>query len=235
MAHLPTQEDLRAAASTNLFAGMNVADVSALLSNGAVLEEPKGSLLFSHGENADRFYILLSGQVKLFTANEAGEESIVEIFNGVNSFAEAAMFGSARFPVSCELLQDGRILQIDAKGFLAALQADPELSGRFLKNMAQRQRGLTQEIIQLKKQTPALRLASFFLTLLEDTGETQADGSLVAALPYDKHLIAARIGMQPESLSRALTKLREFTLECGKKEVRIQDLSRLHDYLMRNS
>ena len=65
-----------------------------LLQNAVVTEEEKSSLLFSQGDPANRFYIILEGRVKLFTANEEGEESIVEIFNPVTSFAEAAMFAS---------------------------------------------------------------------------------------------------------------------------------------------
>ena len=50
-------------------------------------------------------------------------------------------------------------------------------------------------------------------------------------LPYEKALIANRLGMKPESLSRALTRLRPIGVTVDRDHVLINDISRLTEYV----
>lgn len=219
------EEELKQVANVKFFKGLAQEDITNLLKNAVVIEEEKGSLLFSQGDPANRFYILLDGRVKLFTANEDGEESIVEIFNPVCSFAEAAMFASGRFPVNCETVLRTRLVRVDGDHFLRSLKDTPRIGQTILKKISMRYRHLLHEIIQLKTQSPAQRLGAFFLSLAEEN----EDGTAVA-LPYDKNLIAARVGMKPESLSRALVRLRDIGVDCRKKELIVADLDKLRAF-----
>ena len=54
------------------------------------------------------------------------------------------------------------------------------------------------------------------------------------ALPYDKGLIAARLGMQPETLSRALAKLRPLGVETHGSRVTIRDIAALRRHCVRS-
>lgn len=218
-------DDFKKASTVRFFKGLSDGDVAQLLQNAVVTEEEKSSLLFSQGDPANRFYIILEGRVKLFTANEEGEESIVEIFNPTTSFAEAAMFASGRFPVNCETVMKSRIVRVDGDPFLRTLKANPRIGKKILTKMAIRYRDLLHEIIQLKTQSPAQRLAAFFLSL----AEAKEDGETIQ-LPYDKNLIAARVGMKPESLSRALVRLREIGVESEKRELIVRDVNALREF-----
>jgi len=46
-------------------------------------------------------------------------------------------------------------------------------------------------------------------------------------LPYDKVLIAARLGLKPESLSRAFAKLRSFGVSVHAEHVTVNDVAKL--------
>ena len=218
-------EDFKRASEVNFFKGLVAEDIVSLLKNAVVIEEGKGNLLFSQGDPANRFYILLEGRVKLFTANEEGEESIVDIFNPVCSFAEAAMFASGRFPVNCETILKTKLVRIDGEPFLRSLKETPRIGQMILKKISMRYRHLLHEIIQLKTQSPAQRLGAFFLSLVE---ESEAGSAI--PLPYDKNLIAARVGMKPESLSRALVRLRDIGVDCQKKILIVEDLDKLRTF-----
>ncbi|WP_135076838.1 Crp/Fnr family transcriptional regulator [Terasakiella sp. SH-1] len=224
MSHKLSPQDYQDVAKVLFFKGLSDEDLKVLLANALVSEEPKGSLLFSQGDQADRFYILLEGRVKLFTANEDGEESIVEVYNGPNSFAEAAMFASARFPVNCETVSEVRLVRVDAGPFLKVLQDQPQISKSILRKLATRYRELLDEVIQLKTQSPAQRLGVFFISLVEGIEDLSVE------LPYDKHLIAARVGMKPESLSRALVRLKEIGVSCEKNILEIKDMEKLRAF-----
>lgn len=219
-----TPTDLEQVLQPSLFQGLSVDDLTLLLDQAVVVEEAKGSLLFSQGDVADRFYVLLQGRVKLFTANEDGEESVVEIFSDHQSFAEAAMFSSARFPVNCEVLTASKLMRIEGRTFLKALHEQSEISRKILAKLAGRYRHLLNEVIQLKTQSPAQRLGALFLSLVDEREGVAID------LPYDKHLIAARVGMKPESLSRALNRLREIGVNCQKHQLVVADLEKLRQF-----
>ena len=72
-----------------------------------------------------------------------------------------------------------------------------------LAGFSARLRAQVREITELKLKSTAERLAGFLLTLTDVT-----EGGAVVRLPFDKYLLAEKLGMQPESLSRAFAKLR---------------------------
>ena len=51
-------------------------------------------------------------------------------------------------------------------------------------------------------------------------------------LPYDKRLLAGRLGMKPESLSRALGKLREIGVNDREGTITISDISELRAFCL---
>ncbi|HEY9163336.1 MAG TPA: helix-turn-helix domain-containing protein, partial [Magnetovibrio sp.] len=54
-------------------------------------------------------------------------------------------------------------------------------------------------------------------------------------LPMDKSLIAARLGMQPETFSRALAKLKSAGVENSGSDIVIQDVDQLRDIIKHNA
>jgi hypothetical protein len=50
-------------------------------------------------------------------------------------------------------------------------------------------------------------------------------------LPYDKALIAGRLGMQPESLSRAFARLKQIGVHIEQNIAIIDDVGRLRHYV----
>jgi CRP-like cAMP-binding protein len=81
---------------------------------------------------------------------------------------------------------------------------------------------LVQQVEQLKAQSGVQRVAEFLASLCPID-----HGSSMIALPYDKVLIAARLGLKPESLSRAFAKLRTVGVEVRASHVAIRDVARL--------
>ena len=217
--------DIAQIAHIGPFAELPLEDVTGLVSGATARDYPKHSLLFSHGDVADRFYIVLQGRVKLFTATEGGEENVVSVFSGGQSFGEAAMFASGRFPVNAEVVADARLVQIMAEPLIQHLSDNKALAFRMLAVMGRRHRRFQKDIADFKMKSPGQRLGSFLLAL------TDVDkGPANTKLPFDKALFAARIGVKPESLSRALVRLREIGVNCHGRDVDFDDVEKLRDF-----
>ena len=83
-------------------------------------------------------------------------------------------------------------------------------------------RQLVDEIEQLKAHSAPQRIADFFVRLAG-----AATGRAQIALPYEKALIASRLGMKPESFSRALLRLTPLGVVVERESVTIADVARL--------
>lgn len=86
----------------------------------------------------------------------------------------------------------------------------------------QRLHYLMEEVEQLKAQSGVQRVAEFLLSLAPVD-----NGSCVIALPYDKVLIAARLGLKPESLSRAFARLRSVGVAVHSAHVAVSDVAKI--------
>ena len=217
-----TAEDIAIISDIGLFADLPLKDVTELVSGFTARDFPKQSLLFSQGDVADRFYVILSGQVKLFTATENGEENVVSVFGANESFGEAAMFASGRFPVNAEVVENASLVQVMSQPLIQHLSDNKTVAFRMLGVMAQRHRRFQKDIADFKSKSPGQRLGSFLLALTD-----VEKGPAKAQLPFDKALIASRIGIKPESLSRALVRLREIGVDCQGRNVDFKDVEEL--------
>ncbi|MNF89751.1 cAMP receptor protein [compost metagenome] len=76
---------------------------------------PCHSTLMHQGDPAKRFFLLVSGQVKLYRLTGEGQENLVEIIQPGQTFAEALLFSQARlYPVSATALKDSVLVSIEA-------------------------------------------------------------------------------------------------------------------------
>lgn len=211
-----------------LFAGLPEPGLARLLAGATVQETGPREILFLQGDAADRFYAVLSGWVKLYRESESGDETVIGIVTRGETFAEAAMFGSGRFPVNAETVAPSRLLRLPAAQVMAALSADFDLTRKILATMSRRLRELVQQVEQLKSKSASQRVGSFLLLLIDDHSKPAP-----IQLPYDKSLIAARLGMTPETFSRALAKLRDLGVKSEGNAVVVPEPSALHSYCNR--
>ncbi len=219
-------EDLDLLCKLPMFSGLSPDSLDALLMGTKIREHPRGEVLFLQGDDADRFYVIFSGWVKLFRETPDGDQFIFAVFTRGESFAEAAIFDKGDFPVCAEVVEDARLLEIRAQPFLHQLQTDPNLALNMLASVSRRLRYHVQLGEQFRMRTTAQRLAEFLLKLCPPE-----DGEITITLPYDKSLVAGRLGMEPETFSRALAKLRPLGVTSKRHEVHIADTAALRDLI----
>ncbi len=147
---------------------------------------------------------------------------MIAAFTRGESFAEAASFAEGVFPVSAEVVEEARLLVVPAASFTGRLHRNPELAVNMLGSRSRHLRGLVQQVEQRTVKSATQRLSAFLLKLCPDE-----HGSAAIDLPTEKALVAARLGMQPETLSRALAKLRAIGVETRERQVVIPDIDAL--------
>jgi CRP-like cAMP-binding protein len=106
------------------------------------------------------------------------------------------------------------------------MKSRPELCTAVLASTFRHLHSLIGQVEQLKARTGAQRVAEFLLELCPVD-----EGACAVTLPYDKILIAGRLGMKPESLSRAFARLRESGVMVRQNHAAIADVEKLRDYV----
>lgn len=211
-----------------LFAGLKSELLQQMMADATVITAPRGTLLFTLGSNADCFYLVLTGQVKLFALLCDGRESIIEIIHPVASFGEAAMLAGQGFPVNAEIIEDADLIRVGKRAFLNSLHRDHAVAYRMLAAMSAWQHRLAGEANLLRQQPAWQRVAEYLLSLAS-TDNSEA----VIRLPFSKEVLASRIGIRRESLSRVLARMRLFGVETSGSTIRIRDLDLLRGMLRR--
>jgi CRP/FNR family transcriptional regulator, dissimilatory nitrate respiration regulator len=205
-----------------LFKAMGPAIARAMINDRTPRTYARGEAIFEEGDPADGFFCMIEGWAKLYRLREDGEEVVVAIFSAIETFAEVAMFLGGRYPASCQAVSPARILKIDAARLRQAVLDQPQLAFDMLAAASMRLRQLVDEVEQLKAQSAPQRIAGFFVRQTPTVS-----GPTRIALPYEKALIAGRLGMKPESFSRALGKLTELGVVVERESVSIRDVARL--------
>lgn len=217
-------DDLRAA---TLFSRLSDREIDALIPIVREQTLAKGTPLFHEGESMDRLYLVISGWVTLFRDTNTGQRVVIRVFGPGETLAEAALFLDSTFPASGEVAEDARLVSIDRAAFERLLAASPRVATGMIASLAMHLRALTIEVEQLKTRTATERIAAFLLTCCPDRRKARS----TFELPYDKSLIAQRLGMQPESLSRNLAKLGCHGISIDRNRVTIDDPKALENAL----
>ncbi|MHA1598504.1 MAG: Crp/Fnr family transcriptional regulator [Alphaproteobacteria bacterium] len=223
-----TQKDMDLIQRTPLLMDIPENEMKRLLDASSVVEHPRHKLLFLRGEAAEHIFLLLEGWVKVFRDSAEGEQTVIGVLKPGETIAEAAIFLGRDYPASAEVVGDARLLEIPSEVLLGLLREDGELGIRMLGTLSQRLRGLVLHIEQIQARSTPQRLGEFLLGLCE-TCEGGATETTIN-LPYDKSLVAARLGMKPESLSRALVKLRDVGVTTHGHQVMLGNVDQLRAY-----
>lgn len=189
----------------------------------------KGEMLFQKGDPAKGFFVVVAGQIKLAFPSAQGNEKVVEIVGPRQSFGEAVMFMDRAYPVFAEALLDSLLLHISSAPVFALLQTDPLFARRMLAGLSTRLHSLVQDVEAYSSRSSAQRVVGY---LLQQCPESESgERSFSISLPTSKQVIASRLNLTPETLSRIFHDLSSNGLiEVSGKQITINDVRRLREF-----
>ena len=190
--------------STSLFEGLSGAEITAV--SGLIFEKSfgKGETIFFEGDDADGFYLVSSGQIKVFKMNPMGKEHILHIFGPGEPVGEVPVFSRQPFPATAEAIIKSTTYFFPRKDFVSLIEQNPSIALNMLAVLSRRLRQFATQIENLSlKEVPA-RLAGYLLYTAEEQGDTD-----VVMLPVSKGQLASLLGTIPETLSRIFARMSE--------------------------
>jgi len=147
---------------------------------------------------------------------------VIDIMTKGQSFAEAVAFTGNRYIATAEAVSEARVARIPADHIVRCIRQSPDIALSMIASISQHMHHLVQQVEQLKAQSGVQRVAEFLASL-----SVAEQGHCTMALPYDKVLIAGRLGLTPESLSRAFARLRSIGVVVDNAHVVVRDVAKL--------
>lgn len=210
-----------------LFASLKESDIADLFHHSQAKELAKGDMLFLQGEPAGNFYIVISGWIKLFRETGDGHESVAGLCTESDTFGEAVLYQGSTYPFGAHAVELSRVLRVPASAVRELIQRNGDFAASMIQAMSQRMHTLELQVEHLSAMTAPQRIGCFLLKLCR--GKPMHNVEL--ALPYDKGLVAAMLGIKLETFSRALHQLKPVGVEVNGPAVTIADAGKLREYV----
>lgn len=189
----------------------------------------KGEMLFQKGDPPKGFYVIVFGQIKLAFPSSQGNEKVVEILGPRQSFGEAVVFMDKPYPVFAEALADTLLLHIAKDAVFKLLETDMSFARALLAGLSMRLHSLISDVESYSLRSSAQRVIGYLLQHCPQ--ESECEGRLELTLPTSKQVIASRLNLTPETLSRIFHDLSNAGLiEVHGRQITVPDLVRLREY-----
>ena len=216
-----TAIDRESLARLALFEDCRPATVEEILASARVQDYPAHAEIVREGEPADYLHILLSGLVQI-VAHDCGHETTIAILEPPHPFVMAAVYLDRPYLQAARTLDYSRVLVLSAEPIRRLAKSDIALSNNVSRELAMAFRTVAQELKNQKLRPGLQRLANWLVRRDIETG-----GAGRFAIPFDKKVLAAKLGMAPEVLSRSFATLAKYDVVVHGYDVEIRDLKAL--------
>jgi CRP/FNR family transcriptional regulator len=190
-----------------LFAGLKEEDLKRIRAIASLKKVGKKEILFSDGEEARGFYVILSGKIKLYKVSAEGKEQILHIVSAPDAFAEAALFLEGSYPAFAEALTDCQLLFFPKRDFIQLIEKNPQLSINMIVTLSHYLKRFASLIEELSLKEVSSRVAKYLIDLqMKLTKEGKSPKEV--ELDLSKTQLALKLGTISETLSRTLAKMK---------------------------
>lgn len=213
---------------TPLFQALASEQLTQISEGTQIVRLDKGEILFHAGETPTGLYVVAFGQIKLLITSPLGDEKVVEIITPNQSFGEAVMFLQRPYPVTAVALADALLLKIPQLHVDHILSTTPSFAKLMLAGLSLRLRSLVQDVESYSMRSSAQRVIGYLLQHCPENclEETEVD------LPTSKLVIASRLNLTPETLSRVFQELsRNKLINVHGRSIQIPCAQRLREYM----
>jgi CRP/FNR family transcriptional activator FtrB len=201
-------------------------DVLAQLARGALLQRyPQDTLLFEEGQTPDFLHVLIDGAVELFAGTSDGKRTSIEIVKPVDSFILAAALTDTPYLMSARVIEPAQLWLIPTENLRKQMTQDNRFALKLTANLAGHFRSMVRQVKNLKLRNAAQRLGCYILALADEQGRTDH-----VELQYEKRLIASRLSMTSENLSRTFMILGDHGVRIQGKHIHIDDVEELRAF-----
>jgi CRP/FNR family transcriptional regulator, cyclic AMP receptor protein len=183
----------------------------------------KHSILLYQGEAPRMAFVVVSGVVKVYTINKAGEEQIVAFHAAQDIFPSPWIFSKATTTLYYyEALTDCEVLTLPRDELIDVIVSSPELLRSTLDYFVTNYTGMLMRVTALEQARAREKIMFTLYYLLFRYGRQHKPGRYTIELGLTHSIIASLVGLTRETTTTELSKL---------KRQKVLDYN-LHEYIV---
>lgn len=186
----------------SLFSELTDCDFEAISKFAVTRNYPNHSMVIYEGDQSDSLYIIISGKVKVFLADEEGKEVTLNMQGEGEYFGELSLFDDAPRSASVITTENTRLTVISKAALDECLGNNPAIALKVIRGLARRLRKLTENVRSLALMDVYGRIAR----ILIEMAETKDDKKVIPQRLTQRE-IASMVGASREMVSRILRDL----------------------------
>ncbi len=165
-----------------------------------------GETVYKMEDSFKSLYIIQSGAVKIETVSQDGT-NLVDGFFFRGDLIGLEAIGDQCYRHDAIALEETHVCELPFEQFESLCSFMPKLQHKIFTLLGQKIRNTNETIMHGRYLSADKRLLLFFLMLCQKNVIQRSDNTACIHLPMSKGDIASYLGLRPESLSRALSKL----------------------------
>ena len=185
----------------------------------------RGDVIAPRGKRLPGVLAIAYGAIKLSLRAPEGGERVLRLAAAGQTFGESSALSGRVFPCEAQALSDSSLVVIPTGAVLALIEREPRSARRVIEVLAERNLALVDELQSSSLLRGSERLACF-LDSLADPG--MRENACTVRLPASKTVVASRLNMKKETLSRLLRELSgQGLIRVAQRDITLLDRERL--------
>ncbi len=205
------------------FAGLPPEALDEIVAHATPQRIPKGEPAFRQGEQANRFFLLLHGRLRVTRLNPQGQQILVRFIAPGDMFGVAMAIGVTHYPGTATAAVDSLALAWSNSVWEDLVSRYPHLAVNTMQALGARLQDSQKRILDLSTQQVEQRIASAVLQLANQAGR-KTEGGVLIDFPVSRQDIAEMTGATLHTVSRTLSAWEDRGfVECGRQRVVVRD------------
>lgn len=190
-----------------------------------IVTVPARQILFRQGETAQYLFCVLNGYVRLYRLSRDGREADVRICGPGEAFNECLIFGADKYQHNAQAADSCTLARFDLERVRSMIEEEPKIVKAVLHSMSNSLRTTMDCLANDRLQTAPQRVANYLIA------QGPADANCYSLrLPFQKSVLAGKLGLAPEALSRAFSSLRDAGVIVRGRLIQVNDVSALRHF-----
>jgi CRP-like cAMP-binding protein len=186
------------------FRGIERKNLTELLSKARSERFEKNRTIFSQGEEAHSFFLLLDGHVRVVKVTPDGDQVIARYISSGELFGIAQALGLGTYPANAVAAVDCVVLSWPGTLWAMITEKYPTFATNTYKTVGARLQDAQDRIVEMATERVEQRVANALLKLANQTGKKTEDGILID-FPISRQDISEMTGTTLHTVSRLLS------------------------------
>lgn len=212
-----------------LFAGLTASEQDELLREARSVRYPRGTAVFDQGTEADRFFLLLHGHLRVEKVSPQGQQTVVRYVSAGELFGVAQAMNLTHYPATAVAAVDSIALAWPSASWSRLVARFPSLASTALQTVGSRLQDTQTRVLEMSNEQVEQRIAHTLLRLAKQAGRKVQNGVEID-FPISRQDIAEMTGTTLHTVSRILSGWEQQGLVAGgRQRIVVRDAKRLLD------